>query len=66
MERTMRITGKGHLSVKPDTVRLIMTIEGMKEEYDVALAESTNMTEHLKQMFSDLGFERKDISMGRR
>lgn len=48
MERTIRVTGKGNLSVKPDTVRLIMTMEGMKEEYDTALAESANMTEHLK------------------
>ena len=30
MERTIRVTGKGNLSVKPDTVRLIMTIEGRK------------------------------------
>ena len=61
MERTIRVTGKGNLSVKPDTVRLIMTMEGMKEEYDAALAESAHKTEHLKQMFSDLGFEREDI-----
>ena len=31
MERTIRVTGKGNLSVKPDTVRLNMTMEGMKE-----------------------------------
>lgn len=61
MERTIRVTGKGNLSVKPDTVRLIMTLEGMKEEYDAALAESANMTEYLKQIFSDLGFESEDI-----
>ena len=61
MERTIRVTGKGNLSVKPDTVRLIMTMEGMKEEYDGALEESANMTEYLKQMFSELGFEREDI-----
>ena len=61
MERTIRVTGKGNLSVKPDTVRLIMTMEGMKEEYDAALAESANMTEYLKQIFSDLGFEMEDI-----
>ena len=61
MERTIRVTGKGNLSVKPDTVRLVMTMEGMKEEYDAALAESAHMTEDLKQMFSDLGFDREDI-----
>lgn len=61
MERTIRVTGKGNLSVKPDTVRLIMTMEGIKEEYDAALEESANMTGHLKQIFSDLGFAREDI-----
>ena len=61
MERTIRVTGKGNLSVKPDTVRLIMAMEGMKEEYDEALAESANMTEHLNRIFSDLGFEGEDI-----
>lgn len=61
MERTIRVTGKGNLSVKPDTVRLVMTMEGMKEEYDATLEESTHMTEYLKQMFSDLGFDREDI-----
>ena len=61
MERTIRGTGKGNLSVKPDTVRLVMTMEGMKEEYDAALKESAHMTDYLKQMFSDLGFELEDI-----
>ena len=27
MERTIKVTGKGKISVKPDTIRLIMTIE---------------------------------------
>ena len=31
MERTIRVTGKGNLLVKPDTVRLIMTMEGRNE-----------------------------------
>ena len=66
MERTIRVTGKGNLSVKPDTVRLVMTMEGMKEEYDAALEESAHMTEYLKQMFSDLGFDREDIKTVRR
>lgn len=61
MERTIRVTGKGNLSIKPDTVRLIMTIEGIKEEYDMALEESAKMTGNLKKIFADLGFEREDI-----
>lgn len=33
-------TGKGNLSVKPDTVRLIMTIEGMNSVRDVSMIVS--------------------------
>ena len=51
MERTIRVTGKGRLSVKPDTIRLIMTIEGMQEEYDMAVAQSAAMTEEVKDLF---------------
>ncbi|MBE5936854.1 MAG: DUF541 domain-containing protein [Lachnospiraceae bacterium] len=61
MERTIRVTGKGILSVKPDTVRLIMTIEGMKDEYDETLEQSALMTEELKNLFENLDFERNSL-----
>ena len=58
MERTIKVTGKGKLLVKPDTIRLIMKLEGMQEEYDKAMAKSATMTEELKDMFLKLGFEK--------
>lgn len=61
MERTIRVTGKGNLSVKPDTVRLIMTIEGMKEEYERSVEQSAIMTEEIKTVFEKLGFERNSL-----
>lgn len=61
MERTIRVTGKGNLSVKPDTVRLIMTVEGMNEEYDKAVEESALMTEEIKNVFEKLGFDRNSL-----
>lgn len=61
MEKTIRVTGKGLLSVKPDTIRLIMTMNGMQEEYDMTLDESAKMAEKLKKLFVDLGFEAEDI-----
>ena len=39
MEKTIRVTGKGKLAVKPDTIRLILTFEGMQDEYDRAYNE---------------------------
>ena len=61
MERTIRVTGKGKLSVKPDTIRLVMTIEGLREEYDMAVAQSAAMTEEVKDLFAKLDFERDEV-----
>ena len=61
MERTVRVTGKGNLSVKPDTVRLIMTVDGMQEEYDKAVEHSALMTEEIKNVFEELDFERNSL-----
>lgn len=58
MNRTIRVTGKGNLSVKPDTVRLIMTVEDVQKEYDSAVKKSAEMTEAIKDLFEQLGFER--------
>lgn len=61
MKRTIRVTGKGNLSVKPDTIRLVMTLEGMQQEYDKAIQLSAEMTEQMKTMFEKLGFSRDEI-----
>ena len=41
MERTIRVTGKGKLSVKPDTIRLRINMEGIYPEYAVTLQKSS-------------------------
>lgn len=61
MERTIRVTGKGKISVKPDTIRLIMTVEGTNKVYDKAVKESAEKTEKIKDMFENLGFERDKV-----
>lgn len=50
MERTIRVTGKGKLSVKPDMIRLRINIEGMYEEYDETLRKSSDCVEILKDL----------------
>ena len=61
MEKTIRVTGKGKLAVKPDTIRLILTFEGMQDEYDRAVKQSAEMTEEMKTLFEGLGFERSKL-----
>lgn len=45
MERTIRVTGKGKLSVKPDMIRLRINIEGMYEEYSNCYMGTGRLTE---------------------
>lgn len=61
MERTIRVTGKGKISVKPDTIRLRISLEGTFREYDDALRHSTDSAELLKGMFEGLGYDRKAL-----
>ena len=61
MERTIRVTGKGKLSVKPDIIRLRINIEGMYEEYDETLRKSSDCVEILKDLIEKLGYERKEL-----
>lgn len=61
MERIIRVTGKGKIAVKPDTIRLNITLEDLKETYEETLKQSTMQTELLKDCFEKLGFERCDL-----
>ena len=61
MERTIRVTGKGKISVKPDTIRLCISMEDTFREYDDALRHSTDSAELLKGMFEGLGYDRKAL-----
>lgn len=61
MERTIRVTGKGKISVKPDMIRLLLDLEDMYEEYERTLRQSAKQVEILKDCFETLGFRRSDL-----
>ena len=61
MEKTMRVTGKGKLSVKPDLIRLLLDTTKVCKTYEEALAKSAEQTEELKNCFEGLGFARTDL-----
>ncbi len=61
MERTIRVTGKGNISVKPDMIRLILDLEDHREYYEETLRLSAEQVEILKDCFEKLGFKRKDL-----
>ena len=54
MERLIKVTGKGKISVKPDMIRLYITKEELRKEYEATLKASTDDTEFLKDLFMKL------------
>lgn len=61
MERTIRVTGKGKISVKPDMIRLILDLEDTRESYEETLKQSTVQVGTLKECFERLGFAKTDL-----
>ena len=60
-KRTIRVTGKGKIKVKPDMTRITLTLEGAYPEYDETLRKSSESTDKIKDLLSDFGFERNDL-----
>ena len=59
--RTIRVTGKGQLKIKPDMTRVTMALNGTYKEYGETLRRSSEDTEALKDVLSGFGFERSDL-----
>ena len=59
--RTIRVTGKGQLKLRPDTTRITMTLEGVYPDYGETLRHSSADTEALKDVLSGFGFARADL-----
>ena len=59
--RTIRVTGKGQIKVKPDMTRITLSLEGVYPEYGEALRRSSEDTERLKDLLTGFGFERSDL-----
>lgn len=59
--RTIRVTGKGQIRVRPDMTRITMTLTGLYKEYGETLRHSSADTEVLKYVLAEFGFERSDL-----
>ena len=61
MERRIRVTGKGKLSVKPDMIRLFIDLSDTKPTYEQTLEQSALQVEVLKDCLEKIGFKRSDL-----
>ena len=59
--RTIRVTGKGQIKVRPDMTRITMTLSGVYKEYSETLRHASEDTETLRDVLSGFGFERADL-----
>lgn len=60
-KRTIRITGKGNIKVKPDLTRITITLSGIYPEYDETLRKSSESTEQMKELLTAFDLERSDL-----
>lgn len=61
MERTIKVTGKGRLLLKPDLIRLLINLEGVYERYEEVLQKSAEQTQILRDCFKSSGFADSDL-----
>ena len=59
--RTMKVTGRGRLKLRPDTTRLTLTLSGVEPEYDAAIRRSADKTKMLAAALMEAGFVRTDL-----
>ena len=59
--RTIRVTGKGQIKLRPDMTRISISLEGTYLEYRETLRHSSENTEALKDLLTAHGFERTDL-----
>lgn len=59
--KTIRVTGKGRIRIKPDTTRITVTLEGTYPEYSETLRRSSQDTEQLRDLLTGFDFERADL-----
>jgi len=59
--RTIKVTGKGKIAVKPDRIRLIINLQDSRENYDELLRQSAQQVDSLRDSFEKLGFGRTEL-----
>ena len=59
--RTIRVTGKGQLRLKPDLTRITITLEGSDSHYDETLRKSAEDSEQLRTLLLSFGFAKEDL-----
>lgn len=61
MDRTIKVTGKGKISVAPDMIRLLITQTKTEKTYEKAVKASAEQKKVITDAFLQLGFKKEDL-----
>ena len=59
--RTIRVNGSGRLMMKPDLMRLRVTVNGLRKEYDEAVKGSAEKTNEVRELLKGFGFDGSEL-----
>lgn len=59
--RTVKVTGRGRLKLRPDMTVITMSLSGGSPDYAETLRRSSEDTEKLRALLADFGFDRADL-----
>lgn len=60
-QKTVRVTGRGMIRLKPDTMCVTMTLEGLDPDYTETLKHSADDTDRIRNAIASVGFSREDL-----
>lgn len=61
MERTLKVTGKGNVKIKPDLTIIQLSFTGVGKEYAETLEKSVGDVAEIKDMLIQLGFNKNEL-----
>ena len=59
--KTIRVTGRGMIRLKPDTTRITLTIAGISPDYTMLLKSSASDTARFRRALETVGFAREEL-----
>lgn len=61
MDRKIRVTGKGKISIKPDLIRLNIKVSDVLKKYEDCINKSSKSIEELRKIIENSGLNPKDL-----
>ena len=61
MEKTMKVTGKGNLALRPDRMQVLMILADINKDYEKTIKQSSEQTEQLRKALEEVGFKKSDL-----